>query len=159
MNYETTKCLQRDYLAGTSYFPTATPSSTRSTVFTHSNPARSVHLDIPSTSCPTPTSDPYSPGPWYCSVRRTVPMSAPRLELTSPFLSPAVILTAEPKPTSSSPLFVVSLAQLAFCACKRSIRRKWPRTCCSPVRVVRAPCTPHVAHFFLRSIYQPTIHI
>lgn len=64
MNYETTKYLQRDLLAGTSYFPTATPSSTRSSVFTHNNPACSVQLDTPSTSCPTASSDPVSPRPW-----------------------------------------------------------------------------------------------
>ncbi|KAF8499536.1 hypothetical protein F5888DRAFT_83251 [Russula emetica] len=49
-------------------FPTAIPNSTRSSVFAHSNPARSVHwpsdLDAPPTSCSTPWSDPYSSGPY-----------------------------------------------------------------------------------------------
>jgi hypothetical protein len=49
-------------------FPTTIPNSTRSSVFAHSNPARSVHwpsdLDAPPTSCSTPWSDPYSSGPY-----------------------------------------------------------------------------------------------
>lgn len=49
-------------------FPNAIPNSTRSSVFTHSNPARSVHwpsdLDAPPTSCSTSWSDPYSSGPY-----------------------------------------------------------------------------------------------
>jgi hypothetical protein len=49
-------------------FPTTIPNSTRSSVFTHSNPARSVHwpsdLDAPPTSCPAPWSDSYSSGPY-----------------------------------------------------------------------------------------------
>jgi hypothetical protein len=49
-------------------FPTVIPNSTRSSVFAHSNPARSVHwpsdLDAPPTSCSTPWSDPYSSGPY-----------------------------------------------------------------------------------------------
>src|SRR6266403_258017 len=49
-------------------FPTTIPNSTRSSVFAHSNPARSVHwpsdLGAPPTSCSTPWSDPYSSSPY-----------------------------------------------------------------------------------------------
>jgi hypothetical protein len=49
-------------------FPTAIPNSTRSSVFAHSNPARSVHwpsdLDAPPSSSSTPWSDPNSSSPY-----------------------------------------------------------------------------------------------
>ena len=72
-----------------------------------------------------------------CPNKRTVP------QLASPRPSPAVILNA------------FRLPQPAFHARKRTVRPRWLRTCCSPVRFIRVPCAAHVVYRSARWLLRP----